>query len=69
MGSLGLPELLVILFIVILIFGAVNANASTYVWFLLFSAAFWTSRRARRESLLRTSALEESLRIERAERS
>jgi hypothetical protein len=59
---------LVVVAIVVLIFAGVSADASTHVWFLLFAAAMWTARRARREAQVRTQALEKTLQAERAER-
>ncbi|HXH39559.1 MAG TPA: DUF2339 domain-containing protein [Thermoanaerobaculia bacterium] len=59
---------LVVVTIVVLVFAGTEANASTYAWFLLFAAAWWTARRARREARLRTGALEEALQAERAAR-
>ncbi|HXA16730.1 MAG TPA: DUF2339 domain-containing protein [Thermoanaerobaculia bacterium] len=54
--------------IVVVIFAAVSANASTYVWFLLFAAAMWMARRARREARIEARSFEEALRTEHAQR-
>jgi Predicted membrane protein (DUF2339) len=59
---------LVVVTIVVFIFMGVDANASTYAWFLLFAWAMWTARRARRVAQVRTETLEKTLLAERAER-
>jgi uncharacterized membrane protein len=54
--------------ILVVVFASVDANASTYVWFLLFAAAIWTALRARREARIEARSFEEALRTEHAQR-